>query len=577
MITLDNFESFVPYKILQRGQEYYEMGTVSHLVETYPGKWEAIVEGTENYSVEVSIENGELDYWDCDCPYDGEICKHVVATLLAIRNNNAKVKRSAFAILPAEPALPVEEVIILAAETDKLLSLVQPQELTKFVYEYASQNKDFREKLLKYIATKKLSGSANVYTEEVHKAFNITVHARKSRYRDYFDEYDWNAIFDKVESLLVKADLLLASGNLSASLAIALQILRSIGENYDDDLLYCDDISVPDFCERAGDLIMKVLQHPSASPELKKYIVEELHGISRISIFQNYDICDVDDLLMQANLLTKSPEDTLKLLDDVLKERKDTYDLYEWVLRKVEFLLELNKQKEADATIRQYLYLPQIRKREVEKLISAHQYDKAILLIDEGIELARSKEHPGTMSEWLELKLQIHEKEKNTSAVIAIYRQLFIFSRGSMDYYHKLKKLISAAEWKDFLHKMMQETNFSGSSFSNVKADIYVAEKDNDNLFMLLSSAGYDQLDMLMQYAIHLKETHSEPLLVMFTSLLRDYAEQNMGRDHYQFIAQALYCMQRLKGGDKFVRDLVSEFRVKYKRRSAMMEELAKF
>lgn len=36
MITIDNFEGIVPYKILMRGEEYYESGAVSDLKETLP-------------------------------------------------------------------------------------------------------------------------------------------------------------------------------------------------------------------------------------------------------------------------------------------------------------------------------------------------------------------------------------------------------------------------------------------------------------------------------------------------------------------------------------------------------------
>ena len=34
MITLDNFENFVPYKILMRGEEYYDTDAVSELERT---------------------------------------------------------------------------------------------------------------------------------------------------------------------------------------------------------------------------------------------------------------------------------------------------------------------------------------------------------------------------------------------------------------------------------------------------------------------------------------------------------------------------------------------------------------
>ena len=57
MITLDNFENFVPYKILMRGEEYYDTDAVSELEETSPGEWTATVEGTDDYNVEISMVN----------------------------------------------------------------------------------------------------------------------------------------------------------------------------------------------------------------------------------------------------------------------------------------------------------------------------------------------------------------------------------------------------------------------------------------------------------------------------------------------------------------------------------------
>lgn len=96
MITLDNFENFVPYKILMRGEAYYDTDAVSELEETSPGEWTATVEGTDDYNVEISMNGKEVESWYCDCPCDGEICKHVVAALLAIRDNNKRVSRSAF-------------------------------------------------------------------------------------------------------------------------------------------------------------------------------------------------------------------------------------------------------------------------------------------------------------------------------------------------------------------------------------------------------------------------------------------------------------------------------------------------
>lgn len=63
----------------------------------------------------------------------------------------------------------------------------------------------------------------------------------------------------------------------------------------------------------------------------------------------------------------------------------------------------------------------------------------------------------------------------------------------------------------------------------------------------------------------------------MYTSLLNDYAEQNTGRNHYEKIAKALVCMQKLNGGKEVVKEIVEEFRVQYKWRRAMIDILERF
>ena len=102
-------------------------------------------------------------------------------------------------------------------------------------------------------------------------------------------------------------------------------------------------------------------------------------------------------------------------------------------------------------------------------------------------------------------------------------------------------------------------------------------KKEDERLFHLLSSAGFGQLEALMQYAHHLKNSHSEQLIDMYISILIDYAERNIGRKYYEQIARALLCMQELNGGKVAVKQLVEDFRTIYKRRSAMMEELRRF
>ena len=102
-------------------------------------------------------------------------------------------------------------------------------------------------------------------------------------------------------------------------------------------------------------------------------------------------------------------------------------------------------------------------------------------------------------------------------------------------------------------------------------------KKSRNVYFICCHLYRYNRLEGLMRYAHHLKETYSEQLITAYTSLLMDYAEQNIGRKYYEFIARALLCMQKLDGGKEAVKQLAEEFRMKYRRRPAMMEELRRF
>ena len=274
MITLDNFENFVPYKILMRGEEYYDTDAVSELEETSPGEWTATVEGTDDYNVEISMNGKEVEFWCCDCPYDGEICKHVVAALLAIRDNNKRVSRSAFSKMRI--VTKEEEVVQPDVDIKKLLSFISPQEISTFINEYASTNPEFKAAFLKRFIFKESSSTSKGkdYRTEIQKIFNSFGDSKKSRYHNRYNDYsrDWETVFNRMDVFLKKADFFLSLGDMDSTIAIVLQTLRSIGENYEDELLYIDDdddFGTSLYCEHAGGLLMKVVGHPKTTQKQK--------------------------------------------------------------------------------------------------------------------------------------------------------------------------------------------------------------------------------------------------------------------------------------------------------------------
>ena len=79
--------------ILERGLNYYEEGYVTSLEQTSTG-YTAVVEGTEDYDVEIEIRDDRVYDMTCTCPYaeEGNYCKHVAAVLYEIEEGEPDTK-----------------------------------------------------------------------------------------------------------------------------------------------------------------------------------------------------------------------------------------------------------------------------------------------------------------------------------------------------------------------------------------------------------------------------------------------------------------------------------------------------
>ena len=176
-------------------------------------------------------------------------------------------------------------------------------------------------------------------------------------------------------------------------------------------------------------------------------------------------------------------------------------------------LEKMGRENDAEATIRQFLYLPEIRKDEVEKAIDDNDLERALRLAEEGRQIAVEKHVDWTETEWMKTKLNIYSRMGNTPNQISIARQLFVRNKGSMDYYKQLKSLVPQEEWKEFLSKLLADTDMRVIFGSSIEADIYVAEGCSDSLFHLLMDKGNRDLDLFDNYARYVNKEHVREIL----------------------------------------------------------------
>lgn len=550
-MRLDDFENEISAVIFRRGEDYYENGLVEDLEEVAPGRWNAVVEGTTDYETEVCIKNGEIVSWDCDCPYDGYMCKHVVAVLLAVRDEGTGF--SDYEEVRTEQEQLSQDDAAVSGDLMARISLLTEKQLREFVGKYAQKDAVFKEELLKHVMSRQLSGTTETYRREVRK------------YICYADIY----------GILDKGILLLEAGRIEEAVAIALQTFESFADEYEYDDYADNDNIDSEVCERAGDLIRRIVNDSRTASELKRSIVVELDSLSGKDVYAQFDMFDMDGLVMDVSQSIFSKEDILAMIDIHLRTEPE-YRLADWVQRKVHVLAGMGRTDEAADVVDRYLYLPEIRREEVDKAVGVGNYERALAMLDEGIDLAEKNGHYGTRNSWRERKREVFEAQGRVDDVVEITREMFLDS-PKMEDYRRLRSLIKAEKWPEYLDSLIDRARLVDYSYytSCSRAEIFREEKEYDRLLALIAKLRpEDRLHALMTYSSVLQAGYSAQLLDMFTPLIKDYAERNVNVKAYPYVVQVLRQMRKLNGGEEVVSELVSLFRSKYARRSRMMQEL---
>ena len=443
-------------------------------------------------------------------------------------------------------------------------------ELRDFAEEYAEKDDQFAKTIWKKLVAKKLAISPEECVKLVKKAFSKT--KREGGYYHSYVVRDWDKVFECLDDLLIQARALLSLGADEAAAVIAIETLYNIAINFESELLEYDEEGciLPPYCEGAGDILRTVANDADAPRALKDRIIERLREIINIGSFNNYDVYDTDELLNDICIAVQTPEESLHLLDALIEDHKEKYDLHFYVQRKAEMLQDLGREEERESLIDQYLDLPEVRKLRMQALISSGYYEAALDLCDGGIRVAQFLRHDGTVTNWKEQKISIYRMAGDSESALEICRQLFAEGHNILRYYKMMKELTPEADWKPILAKSINELDKDAYSLP----EIYCLEKDYDALLNLIERNRYSRLDMLLSYGQHFPTSYAEHLLSIFASELRLFAEKQVDRTHYRRLVSALKEVAKLKGGQELVDELVAEFRTKYYRRRAMIEEL---
>lgn len=464
-------------------------------------------------------------------------------------------------------------------EIEWILAYPDNKKLISFLTEYAVQHADFWDALKELFTMEPNMSEINTnYSDEIEQCF-IDFALVNDRLDSSYN-ISLGKMSDQLSVFWKKAENLYNQKSYGDVASIALQILRSIGKHYvvDQYWEYYDDYFALEMdCNYAEKYLMLLGKMQAVPDELKEAILKSLDAISKMEGYVSYQFYNVFKLKKDFDLYARPQMEMLVQINEMLaKKNIRRKALIELVERKIELLYLLNYDENAEATFDQYQYLPEIRKLWVGILINNELYEKALLVLDEGIRMEKENNIILNTKSWLEDKLAIYHKMGDIANVINLAQKLFIDCKGSLSYYSLLKQVVPHEEWKSFYNELIEQTSFSKEdTLPCVEADIYLEEGDTDRLLYLLKNNA--PFKVLLNYSKYIKDDYPPELLKALETHIRNYVSVCYNNNQYIDIAESMNKMRRLKGGEEAVQLLLQDLLETYSMRRSMKMIFCKY
>lgn len=470
-------------------------------------------------------------------------------------------------------------------QLDALFDLVDEDRIFEFCKSYAYKNSEFAEALKKHFKKELPSPEKKMtmatFRTMIDRSFAHEYDGPSWRGSYYYepDYLDWSAVGRDLLRVINLAETLIPKGLAQLAIDVALLMLEKVAENYSNDYCYeREDFEYEDMhTEETLGLIRSAFNSGQISNLRKLETVDKLEKIEKSEAY-DYDSFGFGALIDMVREELLTDDERIAIRRRAFDSANGDYSKEDAAKVLWAYLLSLNREDEAVAFYKANSKIDGLRDKYVQLLKSQGQLDEVVKVLNEGIILAKTKDHSGTVLRWERDKLEIFEKMGNKELIVNQLKKLFVEDSRYVDYYKRLKVLVESANWESFLRELISEKRSECYSATSQLTEIYAMEEWYDDLFDALMHAQFNLLDALKLYAHLFDSEHQHQLVLRLEPGFRRSADSNMGRDKYQQLVRNLQELRSTCAPGKQLADkLISDSRVKYKNRPAMQQEMAKY
>ena len=545
--------------ILDRGESYYFDGAVLELHKTEHG-YHAVVEGTEDYEVDIEMEGGQVCEMYCSCPYaeDGNNCKHMAAVLFEIEEQNEED------ILTEETCPDDQE-----QEVEEIIERIPEEELRSFVKGIAAQDSEIRNTLMTRYAVKIDEKQMNLLKQGVGQL--VWEYGDRSGYIDYRNALDFCWALENY--LEEKGNTLIERKCYGQAFELTNYVFKTIGNIDIDD----SDGGTAQVANACYDKWKEILENCSEEEknEMFSWFMSHLSCDYVVDYMEDY----MEDFLTHEFQNREMLEKMLKDLDKKIEMQTSSTDCgstwsarygYENnIIKRLEFMERLDlPAEEIREYRRQHWRFSAVRELEIQENLDNGNLGEAIRILQESKIL--DKEYPGLIARYSEQLISIYETQTDKEAYKKeLLYYVFECPQNNLVHIYKLKEVCTDKEWEDYREQILKNPK-------NYNILYPFMEKEGMYESMLECIRKETFIYNLDKYEKVLKEKFPEQVRDIYISYLHHEAERAGNRKRYRELMKYLKKIRRYPGGKEKASEIAENWRGMYYRRTAMMDEMRK-
>lgn len=574
-----NWQKLFASHILERGYDYYCDGAVEN-IEIGRDDLRADVVGTEDYEVEISLNDGKVTDMYCSCPYaaGGNNCKHMAAVLYEwtadimdedepedTDSEDMDDDADAESMDLFEPAVTVCDYKKKSAAVEKLVTSAERDIVQAFLVSVLAEDKKLLLRFRNMVNKCATKEDVEDYFEQIDEIADR--YLGRDHFINYYQAYDFMLELEEIIDKDVRR--MIDNGSHISAFHVMNHIFVLLGNVDMDD----SGGETSMLAEQIYQLWLELLTKVNAQDKRKMFIWFTTHmDGSVIDYLEEY----IEQIIMEEFKEPEYEQDKLFLMEEMIEkaEKKDSgwsrdYAVGKWTVTYLKTLEEKNApEDQLEEICKKYWNNSGVRRYYIDRYFEKKEYDRVLQVLDESIEL--DKAYRGQVLEYNQKKKEIYRLQGNKSAYIEqLWKLVLEQSAGDLDIYKELKAQYSEKEW------LIKREELFKKLPANAHIDrLYKEEKLYDRLLAyVLKSSG---LYAVQTYENVLKKEYPKQILSKYQGEVNKMASCTGNRKHYADLVALLRRMKQIKGGSEIVETIVEEWKIKYRNRPAMMDELSK-